>query len=120
MINGDYNMFINDLYNGEEYNFSYKDRQYFVQSWYDSDKDTYWLGLSRLVPLLKPYLFEYSSNISMNECVKEFLKAKLFDGKTFAEIESEAEWLDSEPDDLEEATKEYWEKHPNEISDGIK
>ena len=32
MINGDYNMFVNDLYYGEEYNFSYKDREYFIHS----------------------------------------------------------------------------------------
>lgn len=119
MINGDYEMFVNDLHYGAEYNFSYKDREYFIQSWYENKKNRYWIGLSRLVPLLDPYLFEYYSDISMSECVKEFMKAKVFDGKTFAEIESEAEWRDSEPDDLEEATKQYWEKHPDEIPDGV-
>jgi hypothetical protein len=86
MINGDFNIFINDLYYGEEYNFSYKDREYFIQTWYDSDIAKYWIGLSRFVPLLDSYLFEHDSDISMAECVKAFLNAKLFDGKTFSEI----------------------------------
>ena len=34
MINGDYNMFINDLHYGAEMNFSYKDRKYFIESFY--------------------------------------------------------------------------------------
>ena len=119
MINGDYKMFINDLYYGAEYNFSYKDREYFIQTWYDTNINKRWLGLSRLVPVLDPYLFEYYSDTSMSECVKEFMKAKVFDGKTFPEIESDVEWLDSEPNDIDKATKEYWKKHPNEIPDGI-
>ena len=35
------------------------------------------------------------------------------------EIESEVEWLDFTPDNIEQETKEYWEKHPNEVPDGI-
>ena len=33
MINGDYKMFVEDIYQGQEVNFSYKDRKYFIQWW---------------------------------------------------------------------------------------
>ena len=120
MINGDYEMFVNDLHYGAEMDFSYKDRQYFIQGWYEDEKNNHHMELVRYVPLLEPNLWEYDSNESMSECAKAFMKAKIFDGKTFSEIESEVEWLDGDTYDKEQATKEYWEKHPNEIPDGVK
>ena len=117
MINGDYNMFINDLYNGQEMNFLYKERKYFIEGSYTDS--TYCIELYRFVPLLKNPLWIHSSKNDMSECAKEFMKSKIFDGKTFAEIESEVEWLDFDPDDIAGETKEYWAKHPNETPDGI-
>lgn len=117
MINGNYKMFVDDLYQGQELNFLYNDRKYFIQGFYENG--TYSLTLTRFVPLLEQYLWHNSSNDTMYENAKEFMKSKVFDGKTFAEIESEVEWLDFTPLDIEKETKEYWEKHPNEIPDGI-
>ena len=116
MINGDYNLFINDLHYGTEMNFSYKDRKYFIEGFYK--EGLYKLELERFVPILKGLLWEYESNKSMSECAKEFMNAKIFDGKTFPEIESEVEWLDFTPD-IDQETKEYWKKHPDEKPDGI-
>ena len=118
MINGDYKMFVDDLHYGQEMNFSYKNRKYFIQGWYE--KPVYHMELIRFVPLLEKKLWEYNSKVSMSECAKEFMKSKIFDEKTFAEIESEVEWLDFEPDNIDTETKEYWKKHPNEIPDGVK
>ena len=117
MINGDYKMFVEDLYEGKEMNFSYKDRIYFLQGWYDSS--VYHMELIRFVPLLQKNLWEHSSTVSMYENGKEFMKSKIFDGKTFAEIESEVEWLDFTPDNIERKTNEYWQKHTNETPDGV-
>ena len=117
MINGDYDMFINDLHYGYGMNFSYKNRKYYIEGFYKENK--YRLELERFVPFLKDFLWEYKSEDSLSECAKEFMKSKIFDGKTFAEIESEVEWLDFTPDDIDGETKEYWEKHPNEVPDGI-
>lgn len=122
MINYDYKMFVDDIYRGEEVNFSYKDRKYFVQGWYEegaNKKGKYHLEVARWVPTLQPNLWEYNSEVSMSECGKAFMTAKIFDGKTFAEIESECESIDF-PDNTEKETKDYWEKHPNEIPDGVK
>ena len=124
MINYDYSTFINFIYYGEEVNFSYKDRKYFIQGWSKKIKDKskqsyYHLEVARWVPLLQPNLWEYNSFVSMEECAKAFMDAKIFDGKSFPEIEHETESIDF-PKDVEKETEEYWEKHPNEIPDGIK
>ena len=124
MINYDYNTFINFIYYGEEVNFSYKDRKYFIQGWYkkvkDENKQSYYhIEVARLVPSFQSNLWEYNSVVSMEECAKAFLDAKIFDGRSFPEIEHETESIDF-PKDAEQETKEYWEKHPDEIPDGIK
>ena len=117
MINGDYNMFVNDLHYGYGMNFSYKDRKYYIEGYYK--ENIYHLELERFVPFLKDFLWEYKSKNNMSECAKAFMKAPIFDGKTFPEIESEVEWLDFDPEDIDKETKEYWKKHPNETPDGI-
>jgi len=123
MINYDYNTFINFIYYGEEVNFSYKDRKYFIQGWHKENKDKnnqsyYHLEVARLVPTLQPNLWEYNSYTSMEECANAFLTAKIFDGKSFPEIENETKSIDF-PQDAEKETKEYWQKHKNEKPDGI-
>ena len=122
MINYDYKMFVDDIYQGQEVNFAYRDRKYFIQGWGtklpETKKYNFHLEVARWVPTLQPNLWEYNSDISMSECAKAFMNAKIFDGKTFAEIEAETESIDF-PDNIEQETKEYWTKHPNEIPDGI-
>ena len=112
MINGNYKTFVDNLYYGYEMNFSYKDKKFFIEGW--RKKGIFKIMLIQFVPWLKDYLWTYESK-ETSECVKAFLSAKIFDGKTFPEIEKEVEWLDDEPDDIEQETKEYWEKHKDEI-----
>ena len=90
MINGSAREFIDGLYHGDERFFLYKGKKYFIQG-YCIDK-----------PLLEVYVFEppeddfewraYSDELKYP--VEEFEKAKIFDGKTFWEVEGEIEWVD--------------------------
>ena len=89
MKNGNVNEFVDHIYYGDELWFLYKDTKYFLEGLCIN-------GESKL------YLFEmkengaeYSWPVSGHRYPAEsFLNAKLFDGKSFWEIEKEVEWVD--------------------------
>lgn len=94
MINGDAREFIDGLYYGDERFFLYNGKKYFVQGYYDSSTNE--------KPMLEVYILEPADNNfewrafseDSNYPVTEFETAKIFDGKTFWEVEKEIEWVD--------------------------
>ncbi len=90
MINGDAREFIDGLHYGDERFFLYNGDKYFIQGYYDDGK-----------PMLELYIIEADNNLEWraisennNYPVEEFENAKIFNNKTFWEIESEIEWVD--------------------------
>ena len=91
MINGDVNEFIGGLYYGDERFFLYDGNKYFLQGYYVEGK-----------PMLELYIIENPEMdfewrvISENDeyPVEEFENAKIFNGRSFWEIETEIEWTD--------------------------
>lgn len=112
MINGDVNRFVDNLYYGEEMNFTYADKYYFIEGLLANG--LYLLKLEQLVPLINYDDLWSCESESSQICVNKFLEAKVFNGKTFWEVEQDIEWIDAEPDNLIEATKEYIKKHPKD------
>ena len=91
MINGDINEFIDGLYYGDERFFIYDGNKYFIQGYYETERFT-----------LELYIIENPENdFEWHICskdkqylVEEFEKAKIFNGKSFWEVEKEIEWVD--------------------------
>ena len=100
MINGNTNDFVDNLYYGTEMYFIYNKRKYFIQGWvndalhylvldYDYEAERY----DHQDPKCNQPIWEYSSE-DAKECVKAFLEAPLWDGKTFFDVEKEIIWSD--------------------------
>lgn len=91
MINGDVREFIDGLHYGDECFFLFNGNKYFLQGYYVDGK-----------PMLELYVienpnvdFEWRMISNNNEYpVEEFEKAKIFDCKSFWEVEKEIEWVD--------------------------
>ena len=91
MINGDAKEFIDGLYYGDERFFIYDGNKYFVQGYCEAETFT-----------LELYIIENPKNdfewhaCSQDRCylVNAFEKAKIFNGKSFWEVEKEIEWVD--------------------------
>lgn len=93
MINGTVNDFLDSVYNLQEIIHIYHGKKYFLQG-YGGFKNhaSYTLELQLWEPECK---FLWScSHPSLSECREDFLKAPLYDGKTFWEAECEIEWVD--------------------------
>lgn len=91
MINGNVREFIDGLHYGDERFFIYDKCKYFIQGYFINEK-----------PLLELYILEPEDNdfkwwaVSKdnNYPVTEFENAKLFNGKSFWEVEKNIEWVD--------------------------
>lgn len=91
MINGDVKEFIDGLYYGDERFFIYEGNKYFVQGYCKAE--TF---------ILELYIIENPKNdFEWHVCsqdrhylVNAFEKAKIFNGKSFWEVEKEIEWVD--------------------------
>lgn len=90
MINGDVKEFIDGLHYGDERFFLYNDDKYFIQGYYDDGK-----------PMLELYIIETDNNFEWREIsennnypVEKFENAKIFNGKSFWEVEQDIEWVD--------------------------
>ena len=93
MIDGDVKEFVDNLYYGSEMYFLFRGKKYFIQGWYKEPFHYLVLTEEEDVDFLKGYIWEHFSKDSA-ECVKAFLDAKLWDGKTFYEVENEMTWTD--------------------------
>ncbi len=92
MINGDPKEFIDGLHYGDERFFMFSGRKYFVQGYFEGGK-----------PMLILYIFEPEEEFGCvwkafssdeNYPVDAFEKAKVFNGKSFWEVEGEIQWVD--------------------------
>ena len=91
MINGSYHEFFEKLSWGVELWFVYGGAKYLVQGY--TENGTYNLYFFMVDPEGTGY--DWIGNGTEQEYpVEEFLNAKLFDGKSFREIESVVEWVD--------------------------
>ena len=91
MINGSIDEFMEKLRGGEEVVYVYNGKKYFSQG-YVNDDGKYRFELQQWEPEVK-ILWEIVGK-SNQDSLYAFLKEPLFDGKTFWDIESEAEWVD--------------------------
>lgn len=91
MINGDVKEFVDGLYYGDERFFIYAGNKYFMQGYCKANTFT-----------LELYIIENPKNdFEWRACsqdrrylVSVFEKAKIFNGKSFWEVEKEIEWVD--------------------------
>lgn len=91
MINGNANEFISGLYYGDERFFLYNGKKYFIQGYFENEKPT--LELYILEPSDSDFKWQAFSD-GKDYPVAEFENAKIFDGKSFWEIEKNIEWVD--------------------------
>lgn len=91
MIGGDPHVFL-ETFICQEIDFRFRGKHYFCQG-YCYHKT----GLSHMEVMMRfpPYecVWEHDDPSAM-KCLEEFLKAPIFDGKTFWEVEEEIEWFD--------------------------
>ncbi len=91
MINGNADEFIDGLYYGDERFFLYDEKKYFIQGYYINGKP------ALMIYILEPVDNEFKWKIiskSNSYPVEQFEKAKIFNGKSFWEVEKEIEWVD--------------------------
>lgn len=92
MINGDLNQFLEILSYGGELEFQYRDKIFFLQGW--TKNGIRYMVLDELnTEVLEDYIWQCKKE-NMQECANAFLNEKLWDGKTFLEVEKEIIWLD--------------------------
>lgn len=91
MINGNVNEFVDGLYYGDERIFLFRGEKYFIQGWTENNKNH--LVLDKWDPPGDDYIWVGESERGAF-CVEDFLNAKIFDDKTFWEVEQEIEWVD--------------------------
>lgn len=94
MINGDLNIFLDLMKRGEELIFTYRGQKFFLEGWYDEKTELASLSLDRWEPAPGFRVWEGTPSKSDYFNIDEFCNAKLFDGKSFWEIEPEIEWVD--------------------------
>lgn len=96
MIDGNVNVFFDNMYHGDEFNISYRDKQYFIQSYFlDFQTYIHEIVVRQANPeIAEDKIFECKSN-NPQQNIENFQNAKIFNGKTFWEVEQEITWLDN-------------------------
>lgn len=104
MINGDVTEFVDQIYTGMDLYFLYKNQKFLLEGItieYPEEGDP--IGqkvlknvqnLLRLEPVLRRPYWMHVFPEGVGFPAEEFLKAKIFDGKTFWEVQEEIEWID--------------------------
>ena len=95
MINGNVNEFFDNMYHGDEFDILYKDKHYFIQSYYKNFKEyEHEIIVRQTIPELEnDRIFECKSN-NPQQNIEVFQNAKIFDGKSFWDVEQEITWID--------------------------
>ncbi len=104
MINGNFKSFLEYMEYGVDVVFKYHNRKYFTQGWYDEKTGLHCLCLDTWETSEKEspeslsddnrgILWEHKAK-EMKDNIREFLIAKIWDGKSFLEIEPNVEWVD--------------------------
>lgn len=92
MKNGNLTEFMDKLYYGEELEFEYQGKQYFLQGWSENSRCRMTLDAIDHQPFEK-YIWEYDHE-SMRNCAEAFIQAPIWEGKSFFQIESDVTWID--------------------------
>jgi hypothetical protein len=92
MINGKPNDFLDTIYSCQDINYLYHGIQYWFQG-YMPDEDTVHMEIFQYKPPKDDYIWEFDGR-TIEECMNAFLKAPIFDGKTFWQAEQDIEWTD--------------------------
>lgn len=90
MIDGNVNEFVDHIYYGDELWFLYHGKKYFLEGWPKQGKLC--LCLYEMMEDGKEYTWKGSST---RYPVEEFLKAKIWNGKSFWDVEQEMQWIDN-------------------------
>lgn len=96
MINTDINQFMDCLSYGEEIDILYEGKKYLIEGYVTEDKVAH-LFVYKYEENGKSadeMIYEVESPNSVKECADKFLEAKIWDGKSFCEVEKEMEWVD--------------------------
>ena len=94
MIGGNVSEFIDLLYYGQEIVFLFRGKKYFIQGWWDENRDKTTMVLEEIKEdVFDGYLWEYHST-SMKSCAEAFLSAPIWEGKDFLKIEANVTWVD--------------------------
>lgn len=95
MINGNTNEFFDNMYHGDEFEISYKEKQYFIQSYYNDFKTyIHEIIVKQTNPKIdNDTIFECKSN-NPQKNIEDFQNAKILEGKSFWEVEQEITWID--------------------------
>ena len=91
MINGNPATFIDTVYSGQEIFFLYDGNKYMYQGY--TVNDVCHMEIQQHIPWVSELVW-HAQNSSMQECLEEFEKAPIFNGKSFWDVESEIEWVD--------------------------
>lgn len=91
MTGNNLNDFMDDMYYNPEKEICYRSKKYMVTGFVHEAGKLYTLAVYTVEENSKT-LFSYTSEIR-SECVKQFEKAKIFDGKTIYEAEKDIEVL---------------------------
>lgn len=94
MKNGSINDFIDGLYYGQEMVFVFRGKKYFIQGWWAEGREEATLVLTELVQEpFQSYLWEHHA-ARMSECAECFLRAPIWEGKCFTDVQEEVIWAD--------------------------
>lgn len=92
MINGDVNEFVDGLYYGDERWFRFNGIKYFIEGWV---KEGLFSLLLYQMELDQGYVWEKTEPVAeRKEVVDAFLTDKIFDGKSFWEVEKDITWIE--------------------------
>lgn len=93
MIDGRLSEFLDLLYMGEELVFEYHTKKYFLQGWFTNGQARMVLDKISESESFNGYIWDYTGK-SMKECADAFLKAAIWEGKDFLQIEKNVRWSD--------------------------
>ena len=92
MIGGNPNEFLETIYNGTDIYFIFDKKKYFGQG-YNTDNGFWHYEIFEVNTQSDMTLWE-CTKATIDECFNLFLASKIFDGKSFWEVEQEIEWVD--------------------------
>ena len=93
MIDGKLSEFLDLLYMGEELLFEYHAEKFFLQGWSSEEQARMVLDKVSEPNSFEGYIWEITDR-SMKKCADAFLKAPIWNGKNFLQIEREVRWSD--------------------------
>ena len=91
MINGDVNEFLDLLSRGFEVVFTFHGKKYFAQG-YSEDGLNFKLMVDQWEPEINYFIWTNVTEGDYN--IKAFENAKIFEGKSFCEVQDEIVWFD--------------------------